>query len=51
MSGRLKKYFIFSKAGVQSTIAYRGQIALWVLGGVIEAVLMGLLWWAIFSNS
>lgn len=51
MAGRLKKYFIFSKAGVQSTIAYRGQIALWLLGGVIEAVLMGLLWWAIFQNS
>lgn len=51
MAGRLKKYFIFSKAGVQSTIAYRGEIALWLLGGVIEAVLMGLLWWAIFQNS
>lgn len=49
--GRLKKYFIFTKSGIQTTIAYRGSIALWLLGGVIDAVLMGLLWWAIFSFS
>lgn len=49
--GRLKRYFIFSKSGIQTTLAYRGQVALWFLGGVINAVLMGLLWWAIFSFS
>lgn len=45
----LKKYLIFTKSGFQVTIAYRGQIALWFLGGVISAVLTGLLWWAIFK--
>lgn len=47
----LKKYLIFAKSGVQTTLAYRGQIALWFLGGIINAALMGLLWWAIFSFS
>ena len=49
--GRLKKYFIFTKSGIQTTIAYRGMIALWFLGGIINAVLMGLLWWAIYKFS
>ncbi len=49
--GRITKYFIFSKAGAQTVMAYRGQIFLWVLGAVITAVLMGLLWWAIFEFS
>lgn len=52
MIGRtFKKYMIFAKSGVQTTIAYRGQVALWFLGAIINAVLMGLLWWAIFSFS
>ena len=50
-AARLKKYLIFSKSGIQTTIAYRGQIALWFLGGIINAVLMGLLWWAIYKFS
>lgn len=49
--GRIKKYLIFSKSGLQTTIAYRGQVALWFLGAVVNAVLMGLLWWAIYSFS
>lgn len=51
MTGGLKKYLIFAKSGAQTTIAYRGQIALWFLGGLINAVIMGLLWWAIFEFS
>lgn len=47
----IKKYLIFAKSGIQTTIAYRGQIFLWFLGGVINAVLLGLLWWAIFKFS
>lgn len=50
-SGRLKRYLIFTKSGIQTMLAYRGQVLLWVLGGVINAVLMGLLWWAIFAFS
>lgn len=50
-AGRLKKYFIFTKSGMQTMIAYRGQVALWFIGGVINAVLMGLLWWAIYTFS
>lgn len=45
----IKKYFIFAKSGIQTTFAYRGQIALWFLGSIITAVLTGLLWWAIYS--
>ena len=45
----IKKYFIFAKSGIQTTFAYRGQIALWFLGSTIKAVLTGLLWWAIYS--
>ncbi|MCM1368350.1 MAG: ABC-2 family transporter protein [Roseburia sp.] len=49
--GRVKKYFIFSKSSLQTTLAYRGQVFLWVFGAVINAVLMGLLWWAIYKFS
>lgn len=45
----LKKYLIFARSGFQTTIAYRAQIALWFFGSLIDVVLMGLLWWAIFS--
>ena len=45
----IKKYLIFAKSGMQTTFAYRGQIALWFLGSAISAVLTGLLWWAIYS--
>ncbi len=45
----IKKYLIFAKSGIQTTLAYRGQIALWFLGSLISAVLMGLLWWAIYG--
>ena len=46
---QIKKYLIFVKSGVQTTIAYRAQIALWFTGALINVVLMWLLWWAIFS--
>lgn len=49
--GGLKKYLIFAKSGIQTTLAYRGQVSLWMLGEVINAVLLGLLWWAIFNFS
>lgn len=49
--GRIKKYLIFSKSALQTTIAYRGQVFLWFFGAVINAVLMGLLWWAIYGFS
>ncbi len=45
----IKKYLIFAKSGIQTTVAYRGQIALWFLGSLLSAVLMGLLWWAIYD--
>lgn len=45
----IKKYLIFAKSGMQMTFAYRAQIALWFLGSVINAVILGLLWWAIYS--
>lgn len=51
MSARVSKYFIFAKSGVQMQIAYRGSAVLWVLGGVLNATVMGLLWWAIFNYS
>ncbi len=51
MSGRIKKYLIFARAGAQEIIAYRGMIVLWVFGALLNAVIMGLLWWAIFSFS
>lgn len=51
MKGRLKKYLIFAKSGVQSTLAYRGTIFLWFLGGIINAVVMCLLWWAVYNFS
>lgn len=47
--GVIKRYLIFTKAGFQTLLAYRGRIFLWVLGSIISAVLMGLLWWAIYS--
>ncbi len=49
--GRVKKYLIFARSGAQTVLAYRGAIFLWFLGSVISAVLMGLLWWAIYGFS
>ena len=49
--GRIKRYLIFTKAGFQTLIAYRGAVLLWTIGSIISATLMGLLWWAIFSFS
>ncbi len=51
MAGRIKKYFIFAKSGIQTTLAYRGMIGLWFLGGIINAVVMCLLWWAVYRFS
>lgn len=49
--GRVKRYLIFTKAGFQTLIAYRGSVLLWFVGAIIGATLMGLLWWAIYSYS
>lgn len=49
--GVIKRYLIFTKAGFQTLLAYRGRIFLWFLGSLISATLMGLLWWAIYSFS
>lgn len=49
--GRIKKYLIFAKSAVQTTIAYRGQVLLWVFGSIVNAVLMGLVWWAVYKFS
>ncbi|MDE6293194.1 MAG: ABC-2 family transporter protein [Clostridiales bacterium] len=51
MSGRIKKYLIFTRSGFQTVLAYRGAILLWFIGAMIRAVLMGLVWWAIYSFS
>lgn len=51
MSARISKYFVFAKSGIQTQIAYRGSAVLWVLGGVLNATVMGLLWWAIYNYS
>ncbi|MDE6618318.1 MAG: ABC-2 family transporter protein [Clostridiales bacterium] len=51
MRGRLKKYLIFARSGFQTTLAYRGMIFLWFFSAMISAVLMGLVWWAIYSFS
>lgn len=48
-SHAISKYLIFTKSGMQTTLAYRGQVALWFIGGMINATLTGLLWWAVFS--
>lgn len=48
---RIKKYLIFVKSGIQTSIAYRGMVVLFIIGGIIETVLMGLLWWSIFNYS
>lgn len=50
-NGRIKKYLIFMRSGFQTALAYRGAIFLWFIGAVISAVLMGLVWWAIYSFS
>lgn len=49
--GRIRKYLIFTKSGLQTLMAYRGRVALWFLGAMINAVIMGLLWWAIYEFS
>ena len=49
--GQIKKYLIFMRSGFQTVLAYRGAIALWMVGALISAVLMGLVWWAIYSFS
>ena len=49
--GRIKKYLIFMRSGFQTVLAYRGAIMLWFFGAMISAVLMGLVWWAIYSFS
>lgn len=51
LGNRLKKYLIFTRSGFQTVLAYRGAILLWFLGAVVSAVLMGLVWWAIYSFS
>ncbi len=49
--GIVKRYLIFMKAGFQTLLAYRGNVLLWFAGSLLSAVLMGLLWWAIYSFS
>lgn len=49
--GAIKRYLIFTKAGFQTLMAYRGRIFLWFVGALISAVLMSLLWRAIYSFS
>ena len=39
------------RSGFQTVLAYRGAILLWFIGAMISAVLMGLVWWAIYSFS
>lgn len=51
MAGRIKKYFIFTRSGIQTTLAYKGAIFLWLIGGIINAVVMCLLWWAVYTFS
>ena len=51
MSARISKYLIFAKSGIQTQIAYRGTAVLWMLGGIINAAILGLLWWAIYTYS
>ena len=48
---RLKKYLVFMRSGFQTAIAYRGMLVLWFVGAMVSAVLMGLVWWAIYSFS
>ena len=48
---RIKKYLIFVKSGVQTSIAYRALVFFFIIGGLVEIVLMGLLWWAIYNFS
>lgn len=33
------------------TLAYRGALLLWFIGAMVSAVLMGLVWWAIYAFS
>lgn len=47
----LRKYLVFAKAGIQSTIAYRGQVVLWTFGTLLNAVMLGLLWWTVYKFS
>lgn len=49
--GQIKKYLIFMRSGYQTVLAYRGAILLWFIGAIISAVLMGLVWWAIYKSS
>ena len=51
MKNRFKKYAIFVKSGFQTAIAYRGAIFLWFIGGIINAAVLCLLWWAVFNAS
>ena len=48
---RLKKYLVFMRSGFQTVLAYRGMLLLWFIGALVSAVLMGLVWWAIYSFS
>ncbi len=44
-----KIYSSFTKTNFLLTFAYRGQVFLWLLGGLLTAVMSGLLWWAVFK--
>ncbi len=46
---KLKIYSAFTKANFLLAFAYRGSVFLWLLGGLLTAVMSGLLWWAVFS--
>lgn len=45
----IKIYSAFAKTDFLLTFAYRGQVLLWLLGGLIAAIMSGLLWYAVFS--
>lgn len=45
----IKIYSAFVKAEFLLTFAYRGAVFLWLLGGLLAAIMSGLLWWAVFS--
>lgn len=47
----LKKYLVFAKSGMFTTLVYRSQIFLWFLGGIVIGIVTSLLWMAIYSFS
>lgn len=48
---KLKKYLTFSRASIEDTLAWKFVIMGWLFGGLMNALIMGLLWFAIYSFS